>query len=382
MKLLALVSALDLRYRYSSTPHWWQLLKAIAKEGTDVVAVPYHGPAVESLYWRVRDNPCRWESDAFYMFRRLVRGLGVAPGAPVSGRAVQAIVDLWVRPRWKRFLEELVRAERRFDAVVIFNLPMDHVAGLPALVRRSCGPVWYYDGDLPATLPDAGGFLTGFAPGGLADYGEYDGFFSNSEGSAPRLKELGARRVEVVHWGADLDVYRPLERPHETDVFFYGYGEQYREDWMEAMVYEPARRLTARTFTLGGPHFARAPSAVRRIDDVPFNVFNEHVARAKVNLIVTRNAHVSVEGSSSARPFELGAMGAATVSNPWPGLERWFEPGKEVLLVDGVDSAIAAYEALFCDQKRRAGMGRAMRRRVEAEHTYGHRARQLLAALA
>jgi spore maturation protein CgeB len=382
VKLLALVSALDLRYRYSSTPHWWQLLKAVAKEGVDVLAVPYHGPAVESLHWRVRDNPCQWEGEAFYLMRRWLRAAGLARGGSGSDTAVQTVIDLWIRPRWKAFLARTLREERRFDAVVMFNLPMDHMAGLAAYVRSTCGaPVWYYDGDLPATLPGYGAFATGFVPSGRASYAEYDGFFSNSRGSVARLAELGAKRVEVVHWGADLDVYRPLERAPETDVFFYGYGEQYREDWMEAMVYEPSRRLPGRTFTLGGPNFARAPASVRRLDDVPFNLFNEQCARARVNLIVTRNAHASVAESSSARPFELGAMGCATVSNPWLGLETWFEPGKEVLVVDTVDRALAVYEELLGDEKRRAEMGRAMRRRVEAEHTYGHRARQMLAAL-
>ena len=33
----------------------------------------------------------------------------------------------------------------------------------------------------------------------------------------------------------------------QIDVFFYGYGDKFRRDWMEAMVGEPSRRLPTPT---------------------------------------------------------------------------------------------------------------------------------------
>ena len=88
-----------------------------------------------------------------------------------------------------------------------------------------------------------------------ADPSEYDLVVSNSEGGLERLRELGARRAEAVFWGADPELFRPLPVEKQTDVFFYGYGDKFRQEWMEAMVGEPSRRLPHVDFSLGGEDF-------------------------------------------------------------------------------------------------------------------------------
>ena len=85
--------------------------------------------------------------------------------------------------------------------------------------------------------------------------------------------------------------------------------------------------------------------------------------------------------SSTCRPFELATAGAAIVSNPHEGIERWFEPGSELLVVESADEALAAYRALLDDPAQAEGMGRRARERVLDEHTYAHRARQVLELL-
>ncbi len=83
-------------------------------------------------------------------------------------------------------------------------------------------------------------------------------------------------------------------------------------------------------------------------------------------------------GSSTARPFELASAGAAIVSNPHEGIERWFEPGSELVVVEGTEQALAAYRELVADPAQAEEMGRRARERVLDEHTYAHRARRLL----
>ena len=72
------------------------------------------------------------------------------------------------------------------------------------------------------------------------------------------------------------------------------------------------------------------------------------------------------------------AAGAAIVSNPQEGIERWFEPGSEIRVVSSADEALAAYRELLDDPSAAEAMGRRARERVLDEHTYRHRARQLL----
>ena len=93
---------------------------------------------------------------------------------------------------------------------------------------------------------------------------------------------------------------------------------------------------------------------------------------------MTRRPHAKVPGSSTARPFELASSGAAIVSNPHEGIERWFEPGRELVVVESVEEAIAAYRELIADPGQAEEMGRRARERVLDEHTYAHRARRLL----
>ena len=105
------------------------------------------------------------------------------------------------------------------------------------------------------------------------------------------------------------------------------------------------------------------------------------ISAARINLNLTRRAHATVEGSSTCRPFELAAAGAAIVSNPHEGIERWFEPGEELLVVDDAEAALETYHMLLDDPGQAAAMGARARERVLDEHTYGHRARLMLRLL-
>jgi spore maturation protein CgeB len=231
------------------------------------------------------------------------------------------------------------------------------------------------------SLPEFGGMDTGFNYYHGADPSEYDLVVSNSEGGLARLRELGARRAEAVFWGADPELFRPLPVEKTTDVFFYGYGEKFRAEWIDALVVEPSRRLPAVDFTLGGNDFRADAGAARYVGDVPFNVFANAISAARINLNITRRSHATVPASSTSRPFELAMSGAAIVSNPHEGIERWFEPGRELVVVSSADEAVATYEELLGDGGRAEELGRAARERALDEHTYLHRARQLLALI-
>ena len=100
-----------------------------------------------------------------------------------------------------------------------------------------------------------------------------------------------------------------------------------------------------------------------------------------MNVNLTRRPHATVPASSTARPFELASSGAAIVSNPHAGIDRWFEPGRELLVVETAEEALAAYRDLVADPGQAEEMGRLARERVLDEHTYAHRARRLLELL-
>src|SRR4029079_14221043 len=131
-------------------------------------------------------------------------------------------------------------------------------------------------------------------------------------------------------------------------------------------------------FALGGRDFQGDTGRAWLIGDVPFNAFNQAISASRINLNITRRSHASVPASSSCRPFELASTGAAIVSNPYEGIERWFEPGHELLVVNDADEGLTAYRSLLDDPAQAEAMGARARERVLDEPTYAHRARQLL----
>ena len=263
--------------------------------------------------------------------------------------------------------------------MIVFTVPMAHFRGIPEALRDRFGiPVVFYDGDVPMSLPEFGGMDTGFNYYHGADPGEYDLVLSNSEGGLESLLALGARRAEAVFWGADPEFFSPQPVEKETDVFFYGYGDKFRREWMKAFVGEPSRELPELDFALGGQDFLGDTGAARLIGDIPFPAFPRAISAGKGQPLPHPPLAREVYASSSCRPFELAAAGAAIVANPYNGIERWFEPGSELIVATDSDEAVAAYRALLDDPAQAEEMGRRARERVLDEHTYRHRARRVL----
>jgi hypothetical protein len=387
-KVLAVASATDLDFRYGCTPAWWQIWKGLYAAGVDLIVTPYRGRAIESPWWRTAPNPLYREAELFAGARgvaarlrgdTLLRREEDDPEDTVADKLTREAIWRYVTPRWQRHLERILEEERDVAAVLVFTVPMAHLRGVPTHLReRFDVPVVFYDGDVPMSLPEFGGMDTGFNYYHGADPSEYDLVLSNSEGGLERLRALGARRAEAVFWGADPELFTPAPVEKDTDVFFYGYGDKFRREWMKTLVGDPSREDEEIDFALGGGDFRGDTGRARRIGDVPFNVFSQAISRARINLNITRRSHASVYASSTARPFELAAAGAAIVSNPVEGIERWFEPGSELRVVGDGDEALATYRELLADPSAAEDMGRRARERVLDEHTYAHRARQII----
>jgi glycosyltransferase involved in cell wall biosynthesis len=386
-RILAVASSVDLDFRYGCTPAWWQLWKGLYESGVDLVVTPYRGRPIESPWWRTAPNPTYLLGEGYAGLRdgiarlkgdRYLRRSEDSPEESMFDRATRETIWRVVTPRWQRHLERLVERERP-DAVIVFTVPMAHFRGIPSFLRRRFGiPVVFYDGDVPMSLPEFGGMDTGFNYYHGADPSEYDLVLSNSEGGIPRLLDLGARRVETVFWAADPEFFRPLAVEKAYDVFFYGYGDKFRREWMASLIGEPSRMDTSIDIALGGRDFQGDIGRARLLGDVPFNVFAGAISAGRVNLNITRRSHATVPASSTCRPFELASAGAAMVSSPHAAIERWFEPGSELVVVESAEQALAAYRALLDDPAEAEAMGARARQRVLDEHTYRHRARQVL----
>ena len=192
------------------------------------------------------------------------------------------------------------------------------------------------------------------------------------------LRELGAKNAHTVWYGADPEVFAPVSSSVKSnDVFFYGHGREYRSEWIDAMISLPSQQLTNVRFALRGNNLGANGDAVT-LPYMSFSKLREYVCQSKINLCITRLAHASVYCSSSSRPFELGSLAACIVANPYDGIEEWFEPEKEIIIVNSTEEAVERYGYLLANETVREAMGRAARERVLKQHTFRHRARQLV----
>jgi spore maturation protein CgeB len=78
--------------------------------------------------------------------------------------------------------------------------------------------------------------------------------------------------------------------------------------------------------------------------------------------------------------FEAAGAGACLITDAWEGIELFLEPEREVLVCRNGEEVAATITSLT--PERASEIGSAARRRILAEHTYAHRARQVDAILA
>lgn len=382
MKILVLAAALDLSHPLGCTPAWWQLLKALNERGAEVVATPYYGRPVATLWWRSYENPGYRLGQLYAGLTRYPRRRRSLQRGFLRHEAEMRLARRLIAPRWTRHLTRIIESEQDVSAVVIFSAPPNHLAGVGAAIRARFGiPVCYYDADLPTSLARYGGFDSGVDRYRGAHLEEYDMVLSNSQGVLDELRQMGARRADVLWFAADPEVFRPMEKDEDIDVFFYGHGVDQREEHLRRLITIPSERLPQRRFVVAGTHLAMDFGRAEQLAAISPSELRNCIARSRIQVNVSRSAHATVYASANTRLFELAAMEEAIVTNPLHGIEEWFRPGSELEVVDTAEEAISTYEDLLANPERRRALAVAARRKVLNEHTFRHRASRLLGLL-
>lgn len=381
MKFLVLASTIDLKYRLGCTPSWWQLLKALHEIGNEIIVIPYLGKPVESLWWKTYDNPSSRESVIFnsYLESKKKRGKATSESSLLSP-IFSLLIKRYIRPKWEKYLMKILEKEKDINVILMLNIPLNHFNGIPLKIKKTFDiPIAYYDGDMPTILPkyaDDRGFKFNYYE--KADLSEFDAFFSNSKGVISDLEEMGAKNVHALYWAVDPMLFNPVSVEKDIDVSFFGYGSELREDWMRRMITNPSKKMPEVNFSVGGGNFRIDLGNARLVGDIPYSAFRNFCCRSKINLNITRWSHTNVYASSTSRPFELAAYGACIVSQPYNGIEEWFEVGKELFVVNSEEDAIDIYKWLLDDEEEREKTGKRARERILKEHTFQHRAKELI----
>ncbi len=288
--------------------------------------------------------------------------------------------DVVLYPDWEDIRRAAEQAMKQADVVIVTSYCPDAIEA-SRLAQQVCpGLKVFYDLDTPVTLAriEQGELPAYFGPEGLRDF---DLVLSYTGGTAvDALKAiLGARHVVPLYGHVDPERHRPAQPRAEFagDLSYLGTYAADRQAGVEKLLVSTAGRLPDRRFVIGGaqyPHEFPWSDNIFFVRHLPPADHPAFFCSSRLTLNVTREAMAERGWCPSGRLFEAAACGAAIVTDTWPGLGSFFQPGSEIILADTTDDVVAALglsDGEFDAIRRRA------RERVLDEHTSAKRAGEL-----
>ncbi len=282
-----------------------------------------------------------------------------------------------------RDLAELRRSYARLvagaDAVVVGSFVPDGVAVGSWVCATAKGLRAFYDIDTPVTLAKLERGDDEYLSTSLLQ--RFDLYLSFAGGPCLDTLELeyGARLARPLYCSVDPEVYRPLPSP--SPRYTLGYLGTYsvdRQPKLDELLLRPAHLRSDLRFVVGGPQYPAGivwPHNVERVEHVPPAAHRAFYGGQAFTLNLTRDDMVTAGWSPSVRLFEAAACGVPILSDRWPGIEQFFEPDDEIVLVDDAMDVLRALRGI--GPERRQAIGQAARARVLRFHTAAVRARQL-----
>jgi spore maturation protein CgeB len=266
------------------------------------------------------------------------------------------------------------------DVVMVTSYCPDGIEATSLVLDAPRAQRVFYDLDTPVTLSRLKDRenITYIGPRGLRDF---DLVLSYTGGVAlEQLRsELGARRAEALYGHVDPDRHRPVPcvDTYRSDFSYLGTYAADRQDALQRLFIEPAQRRPERRFLIGGAQYPQDfpwQSNIFFVQHLPPSEHPAFFSSSRLTLNVTRRAMAQMGWCPSGRLFEAAACGTAILSDSWDGLDRFFEPGREILIAEESDDAT---HALDLSDAELASIARAGRERVLDEHTSLRRAQEL-----
>jgi spore maturation protein CgeB len=287
--------------------------------------------------------------------------------------------SLVIYPDWPGALLEARRQLADADVAMVTSYCPDGVAASEIVLDSRALKV-FYDLDTPVTLDhlENGKPLNYIGPRGLRDFDLVLSFTGG--GAAAELRQrLGARQVAPLYGSVDPGVHHrvaPVDH-YRADLSYIGTYADDRQNKLDTLFLEPARRMPARRFLIAG---AMYPPSFNWLENL---YFVHHISppdhpglysSSRLTLNLTRRAMARMGYCPSGRLFEAAACGTPILSDSWNGLEEFFEPGREILLAHDMRDTLHALE-LSDDELNR--IARRARDRALADHSAAARAQQL-----
>jgi spore maturation protein CgeB len=238
----------------------------------------------------------------------------------------------------------------------------------------------FYDLDTPVTL---NGLRQGNVEYLKADQiPEFDLLLSFTGGKslAALEEEYRAHMVRPLYGCVDPDDYSrvlPIAK-FQCDLSYMGTYSPDRQAKVDELLLEPSRRHPEKQFLLAGSLYPWSwvwPENVRRMDHVAPADHARFYSSSRLTLNITRGQMSANGWCPSGRFFEAAACGTPLITDSWEGLDSFFDPQSQLVVVN---SAEDVETALGSPDAELQSMAAQARQRTLDEHTGTVRAHQLL----
>jgi hypothetical protein len=210
--------------------------------------------------------------------------------------------------------------------------------------------------------------------------GSYALFVTTHPASVERYRAAGAN-VHLSQWAVS-SWYRgfPPDRPRPIPASFVGRAHGDRRRVVRAL------RAGGVRLDTWGPGFRRnfPWGLLGRGRDHGYSSFleiREAIGSSAVSLNLSNASVAGAVEQIKGRHFEIPALGACQVTTPVDAIERWFEPGREIVVAAAGEPLRDAVRGLLRDRARARSIAEASYRRTWAEHTWERRIDGILAAV-
>lgn len=216
----------------------------------------------------------------------------------------------------------------------------------------------------------------------LALIPQYDFIFTYGGGNPviKAYKNLGAQACHPIYNALDRSTHFPVqpEERFKADLVFLGNRLPDREKRVEDFFLSVAEKMSDKKFLLGGSGWEDKPktSNIEYLGHVYTSDHNALNSSPLAVLNISRESMARYGFSPATRVFEAAGSGACIITDKWPGIETFFEPGKEILVAESADDVIGHLSSLTPGES--AKIGEAAYKKVISRHTYTHRAEQVV----
>jgi spore maturation protein CgeB len=273
-----------------------------------------------------------------------------------------------------RFSETIESA----DCVMVGSYIPEGIAIGEWIAETATGITAFYDIDTPVTQAMlSAGKCEYLSPGLIPRYSIYLSFTGG-----PILQEIertyGSPDVRPFYCCVDADHYFPQPGAKPYDLGYIGTYSPDRQQGLERLLLTPANANPTGSFIVAGPMYPEAihwPRNVKKVDHIPPSEHRDFYNSQRFTLNITRRDMVKWGYSPSVRLFEAAACGVPIITDHWPGLTEFFQPGKEILTAHSAKEVLDYLQGM-APQDAQAIAERA-RLRILCEHTAAHRASEL-----